>query len=158
MVEQSRQIPFHFETPPAFRREDFLVSRCNVEAFKMIESWPNWSFFAMFLYGPQGCGKSHLAHIFAEHVLKYCAKPMRVLFLEAKDIKLKKVDSYFAESPCMVVESLTPKADNEALFHLFNIYQNNGGSLFFTGENPPARLHFKLPDLQSDSGRCYQRA
>lgn len=149
MSEQSRQIPFHFEVKPEWGREDFLAARCNIEALKTIESWPQWTFFALFLYGPLGCGKTHLAHIFAERVIKYCAKPLRVLFMEARDIKLKKVDRIFKESPCLVVENISPNVDNEALFHLFNIYHNNGGSLLFTGENPPARLHFKLPDLQS---------
>ncbi len=149
MVEQSRQIPFHFEVKPCMNREDFLAARCNIEALKVIEAWPKWTFFALFLYGPQGCGKTHLAHIFAENVIKYCAKPFRVLFIKAQDIKLKNVDRIFKESPCLVVEDVLPKVDNEALFHLFNIYHNNGGSVLFTGENPPARLHFKLPDLQS---------
>ena len=45
--------------------------------------------------------------------------------------------------------SFTPKANNEALFHLFNLYQNEGGFILFTSEVPPARMKFKLPDLQS---------
>ena len=145
----NKQLPLNFKPNTYYKRDDFMVSSCNSEAINVIDNWPNWSFFAFVLYGPEGCGKSHLAHVFAEKVALTCEKPISVKIINAKEITNNKVDRLHKENPCLVVENLNPKADNEALFHLFNLYQNEGGYILFTALNAPARMNFKLPDLQS---------
>ena len=35
------------------------------------------------------------------------------------------------------------------MFHLYNLYRNEGGNILFTSQLAPARLHFQLPDLRS---------
>lgn len=149
MMQKGWQFPLTFKPRADFGRIDFMVTKCNAEALHAVELWPQWSIFGMVLYGPKGCGKSHLAHVFAEHVAAGCEHPVRVPLIRAVDITTKKAERLHREYPCLVVEDLTPKADNEALFHLFNLYQNEGGYLLFTSEFPPARMNFKLPDLQS---------
>ncbi|MBQ8871010.1 MAG: DNA replication protein [Alphaproteobacteria bacterium] len=149
MNNKDRQIPLNFNPKPDYSRDDFMVSNCNLQAIRAIDSWPEWSFFAYVLYGPKGSGKSHLAHIFADHVMNTYYKPIAVKIINAKEITIKKANLLHEESPFLVVEDLNPKVDNEALFHLFNLYQNEGGHILFTAENAPARMHFKLPDLQS---------
>ena len=37
----------------------------------------------------------------------------------------------------------------EAMFHLYNLYRNEGGNILFTSEIAPARLNLPLADLQS---------
>lgn len=149
MDKVSKQIPLIFETKTCYKRDDFMVNKCNLEAINAIDSWPEWPLFAYVLYGPKGCGKSHLAHVFAEHVACFYQKPIFVKIINAVDITLHKANILHKENPCLVVENLCPKANNEALFHLFNLYQNEGGYILFTAENAPARMNFKLPDLQS---------
>jgi chromosomal replication initiation ATPase DnaA len=51
---------------PALGRADFLVSDCNAAALGWIERWPDWPSHALVLHGPEGCGKSHLAHLWCE--------------------------------------------------------------------------------------------
>lgn len=149
MIKPADQLFFKFENRPDFSREDFMPSKCNEEALRAVESWPNWSFFALALYGPSGCGKTHLAHIFASKVQQSLQKPVRVSILQTAQIHLKKIDRIYAENPCLVIDNLTQDVDNEALFHLFNMYQNSGGYLLITSEEALARMRFKLPDLQS---------
>lgn len=146
---KNRQIPLNFEISPDYKRSDFLVNKCNEKAVATIDKWPEWPFFAQVLYGPKGCGKSHLAHVFADHVASIYYKPIVVRIVKADSITVRRAEVLHKESPFLVVEDLTPKANNEALFHLFNLYQNEGGYILFTAERPPARMHFKLPDLQS---------
>ncbi len=126
-----------------------MANRCNEKALRAVELWPEWPFFALVVYGPQGSGKSHLAHVFAEHAASCTERPFPVLIINAQEINNKNVARIHRENPCLVVENLTPRANNEALFHLFNLYQNEGGYILFTAEDAPARMRFKLPDLQS---------
>ena len=149
MISDNKQLVLKFKTNPDYKRDDFMVSSCNEDAINVIDTWPNWPFFAFFLYGPEGCGKSHLAHVFAERVALMCEKPIAVKIINAKEITSAKVERLHKENPCLVVENLNPKTDNEALFHLFNLYQNEGGYILFTALNAPARMNFKLPDLHS---------
>lgn len=149
MINKTRQFPLKFKPHTELGRQDFMAAKCNIEALRAIELWPNWPFFAMVLYGPQGCGKSHLAHIFAEHVYLNCEHPARVTFINAREITARRVERLHRENFCLIIENLTAKIDNEALFHLFNLYQNEGGYLLLTAENPPSRLNIKLPDLRS---------
>lgn len=144
-----KQFPLKFKPRTDFGRDDFMVADCNREALNMVEMWPNWPFFAVVLYGPEGCGKSHLAHVFAEHVAACCEHPIPVQIIQATAVNTRNVERLHRENPCLVVENLTPKADNEALFHLFNLYQNEGGYILFTAEQSPTRMYFKLPDLRS---------
>jgi chromosomal replication initiation ATPase DnaA len=115
----------------------------------MIDLWPDWPFFALLLYGPKGCGKSHLSHMFAERVAMMCQKPIAVPMIDAREIKFSKVERLHRDNFCLIVENLTPKVDQSALFHLFNLYQNEGGFILFTAEQSPARMGFALPDLRS---------
>jgi chromosomal replication initiation ATPase DnaA len=51
--------------PPTYAREDFVVAGGNREALAWIDQWPDWPAPALALSGPTGCGKTHLARIWA---------------------------------------------------------------------------------------------
>jgi len=50
---------------PALEEADFLVAPCNQAAIQWLDRWPHWPAPALTLYGPAGCGKTHLARVFA---------------------------------------------------------------------------------------------
>lgn len=149
MTEKIKQIPLKFNPRVDYRREDFMVARCNQEALSMVEMWPDWPFFGLVLYGPKGCGKSHLAHVFAERAASSFQYPISIQMIDAREVTMARAARLHRENPCLVVENLTPEIHNEAMFHLFNLYLNEGGYVLFTAENAPSRMRFKLPDLQS---------
>ena len=147
--EELKQLPFAFTKPNLMRREDFMVSTCNAEAFQMIETWPHWLTSGLVIYGPHGCGKSHLAHLFVDKLLSCTARPTNVTIVEASRIKMRNVARIAAENQSIVIENLTPKVDAEALFHLYNIYNVPERYMLWTATEAPSRMRFALKDLQS---------
>lgn len=143
------QLPFDFAHRPYMGREDFIKAPCNAEALEMVELWPRWPAFALCIYGPEHCGKTHLAHIFAKNAAVQTNYPYPIPQIEAQNADMDIPPLLFARHPCLIVENLCENIDEEAMFHLFNLYRNQNGFVLFTAEQPPARMRFKLPDLQS---------
>lgn len=144
-----QQLPLELPHRQALGKEDFLIAPCNEEAVRLIDQWPNWSFFAACIYGPEGCGKTHLANVFSNRVSLLSNYPYKIPCIKASSLKLETVHSLFAEYPCLIVENLNAEINEEAMFHLYNLYRNEGGNILFTSTEAPARLPFKLKDLQS---------
>ena len=46
-----------------YLKQDFYVSKKNFNAYKLIESWPKWPSRLVNIFGPKGCGKTHLINI-----------------------------------------------------------------------------------------------
>lgn len=135
-----RQVPFDFGHQPTFSAVDFMVAGNNADAHGWISRWPSWPFFALGLWGPAGCGKSHLAHI-------HCENSGGIL-LPASALTHDGVPA-FADYPSVVVEDADRGVDEAALFHLFNLLRENGRFLLLTGQDAPARWGVRLPDLRS---------
>ena len=57
------QLYLKFPFKKNYLERDFYVSSSNYEAYKLIDSYPNWPGNKINLYGPSGCGKTHLANI-----------------------------------------------------------------------------------------------
>ena len=151
MTNQSNthQLPFNFAHRPFMSREDFIISPCNVEAYKMLELWPDWPAFGLCIYGPKHCGKTHLANIFAQSISIKTNFPYPIPYLEASNIKMDIAPKLFEFNKCLIIENLNENINEEALFHLFNWYRNQGGFILFTSQLAPARLDIKLPDQLS---------
>ncbi len=143
------QLSLEFPHHPYMGVEDFIVSSCNQEAFSAVSQWPEWPFFALCIYGPANCGKTHLAHIFSDRVSVLTHYPYQVPCVDAAKITLDLPPKLFARCHSLIIENLTDKIDEEALFHLYNLYRNEGGSILFTARQAPARQNIRLPDLRS---------
>lgn len=144
-----RQTAFSFGTEPEMSRNDFMVSNCNREAFFVIESWPNWVANGAVLYGPKGCGKTHLAHLFSEKINQMSLKPFKIPFYECKQVNMKNVGRICSSSDIIIMENLNNQVNQEALFHLFNHFNEEGKYMLWTAEIPPARMSFSLKDFGS---------
>jgi chromosomal replication initiation ATPase DnaA len=130
---------------PALARGDFLVSESNREALLWVERWPDWPSHALALWGPRGCGKSHLARIWGEHCNAVLADPC--------EITGDSVPEILALGRNLVIENITSRTVRpgfeQALFHLFNGSREGGNYLLFCDTDPPARWNVALPDLRS---------
>ncbi len=138
------QLHLGFEHRPALGGEDFLVADCNQEAMAWLDSWPAWPGAALAVYGPAGCGKSHLAQVFAIRT----GGPI----LTISDLGKKTPQMFFEKAKACVVEDadgVVAAGLEEALLHLHNTAQETGRHILYTSRHPPARWGGALPDLAS---------
>lgn len=127
---------------PALGRDDFLVAPCNAEAVAWLERWPHWPHHALALFGPQGCGKTHLLAVFAQH------HDLATIIIPASQLTAD--DSLHMQlPPVTMIDNLDDLVDETALFHLWNRTKEAGTHLLLAGRTAPARLPVHLPDLRS---------
>ena len=136
-----RQLTFDLGHRPAFGRDDFLVAPGNREAVEWIDRWPQWTSHALAIFGPAGCGKSHLVHVFA---LRTGAR-----VLSAADVTTANVPTLVEGHAALALEEGDAVADPRGLLHLYNTVKERGGHLLLTSREPPARWPVELPDLKS---------
>lgn len=129
--------------PPTYAREDFVVAGGNREALAWVDRWPDWPAPALAVSGPTGCGKTHLARIWAART---GASVVDGTDLEGKSVA--DLSDMAVASPAIVVEG-ADRAPERALFHLYNLMRERGGFLLLTSVLPPAHWSIALPDLAS---------
>lgn len=132
-----RQLPLDLGHRPALGRDDFLVAASNHDAVAWIDRWPEWPNRTLALYGPAGCGKTHLAHVFAGRT-------------GAAIVPINKLDpAALGAVKAVVIEDADRLTDERPLLHAINSLRELGRGLLLTGEVAPARWPIKLPDLAS---------
>lgn len=127
---------------PALGRDDFLVAPCNAEAVAWLERWPDWPQHALALFGPEGCGKSHLLALFAQY--HHLASGI----IPASDLSAERALHMPLEA-VTTLDDLDGLQDEAALFHLWNRVKESGRHLLLAGRAAPARLPVRLSDLRS---------
>ena len=138
------QLPLDLGHRPALGRDDFLVAPCNAQAVAWLDRWPDWPSHGLVLFGPPGCGKSHLLAAFAAAHAGEGA-----LLRPAAGLTPAAVPDLVAAARLLLVDDLDGLADETALFHLHNLAREAGRFLVLAAALPPAHLPLRLPDLAS---------
>ncbi len=125
------QYTLQFIYEKEFTEENFIISYCNLEAYKTIKNSDIWPEHRMLILGPEGSGKSHLAKIFAREGGG---------FIEADN------DEVNLEALSWIIEDIDQLNSEENLFHKINLAKENSINLLLTASYLP-RYHLK--DLQS---------
>jgi chromosomal replication initiation ATPase DnaA len=140
----ARQLTFDLALPPpTWRREDFIVADGNREALAWLDRWPDWPAPALALGGPPGCGKTHLAHIWAARADAPILQPAAL-----EDKSIADLAELAAQSPALAIEE-AERAPERALLHLYNLMRERRGHLLLVSANLPAHWRITLPDLAS---------
>jgi len=134
------QMPLDLGGGPSYAAADFLVADNNRDAFAAIEDWARWRSPALALVGPEGSGKTHLAHLFALR--------SGGAVVDAAALRGDAVPS-LVEQSALALEDADRGVDEPALFHLINLSRERGRRLLLTGRLPPARWPLALADLRS---------
>lgn len=135
-VSAARQLALEFPYEPRFEGLDFLPAASNAAARTWLarpEAWPQGR---LALWGPEGCGKTHLLHLWAEQVGAERRAGPTLRFAAA-----------FPNRPLAVDDAdLAPERD---LLHLLNAAAEAGQMVLMAARTPPARWRVRLPDLDS---------
>src|SRR6185295_6818072 len=62
-VMRPEQLPLELPVRSAMNAAGFVVSDSNRDAVAWTDRWPDWPNGILAVYGPPGCGKTHLAHV-----------------------------------------------------------------------------------------------
>ena len=119
----SKQLIFNFPFKKNYLEQDFYVSKNNFNAFKLIESWPKWPSRLVNIFGPKGCGKTHLINI-----LKMKIDSVVVL---SKNISRDILKEYKTRE-CLVIDDF-----------------NNNKYLIISSLNSIKNIQTKIKDLES---------
>ncbi len=140
------QLPLDLGHRPALAREDFLVAPSNEVAVAWIDRWPDWPAQALAIFGPAGCGKTHLCQVWRQ--------ASGAIEIDAEMLRSDEPPAYLGEAKACVVEGIAGFLAQEAevarrLLHLYNMMLERGGFLLLSDRDAPARWACPLADLRS---------
>lgn len=136
-----KQLILPLNLPPALEAKDFVVSKANEDAYLWLMRWPNWPMRCLAIYGEEGCGKTHLSHIWQ-------VKTNATRFKE-KDFNQIPLEGFLSFSPFFILDKADQIEKNEKLFHLYNHVVSSKGGMLLLSQNPPAHWKIELNDLRS---------
>ena len=131
-----------FDYEQNFKDQDFYVSNSNKHSFTLLNSWPKWHKNFINIIGDKFSGKSHLINIFLDK-----NKGIKINCEDISNDFLKSIKIY----ENIVVEDLTEKINENLLFALINIIDQDNKYLIITSRIPIVDFKFKLNDLNSRS-------
>lgn len=134
-----RQLAFDLPLTEAMTRESFYPSPSNAVALQTVERWLDWPGRKLLLLGPDGSGKTHMAHVWA--------RMTGALILAGRDMA-DQDPARFSRRPVVVEDADQIGAAETALFHLHNVV-TEAGALLMTAKTPPRDWGLTLPDLSS---------
>jgi chromosomal replication initiation ATPase DnaA len=135
-----RQLALPFAHEPQFSAADFLAGPSNADALAWLAprsgGAAEWPQLRLALWGPEGCGKTHLLHIWAGRAdARLLAGPTLPRGPESPD------------RPVAIDDADT--AAERPLLHLLNAAAEAGQPVLLAARTPPARWTVELPDLAS---------
>ena len=141
------QLLLNFEIQKSYRVEDFIVSKSNFFAYRIIESWPNWEKKILNVHGERFSGKTHLSKIFV--------KKNKGIILDAKKFKFDSPDQLrFYQN--IVLDDFIEQVDENSIFSLINFADQNSKFLIINSIKPFNKMNFTLKDLVSRSKNCLE--
>lgn len=140
MSQSSSQIPFPFDAKRSFAREDFVPGTTNEAGLALVDGWPQWHTRVCALWGPKGCGKTHLAQIWRVQ--------SDAVEISARALTSETVAGLAPGGACLLDDADLVEG-GAGLFHLINFVNQTSGWLLMTGQEAPPRWATRVPDLHS---------
>jgi len=134
------QLTFKFPFKTNYYEEDFYVSSNNFEAYKLIESWPNWPSRFVNIFGPSGCGKTHLSTI-----LKKKLNSFLTIASEMNDNNFINIKS----KECLIIDDYNNNIEEKLLYTVLNQCLQSNQYVIINSIKPIKKIPIELIDLRS---------
>ena len=135
------QLIFKFPFKTEYYKQDFFVSSNNFLAYKLIESWPNWSGKWLNVFGASGSGKTHLTKILEKKI-------KNVKLFSSKDVD-NNVISILENVECVIIDDFKNDIDQKLLYSLLNQSKQLEKYILINSLKPLKNFQFKTNDLKS---------
>ena len=121
-------------------KKDFFVSSNNFEAYKLIENWPKWPDKKINIFGPRGCGKTHLTNILSR----------KLKLLSVNDNKFdEKINKLVENFECIVIENYEENIDENLFYSFINQISQFNKYLIINSHTNIKNFKINLIDLKS---------
>ena len=136
----SQQLVFNFPFKKTYLSQDFYVSKNNFNAFKLIESWPQWPSRFINIFGPIGCGKTHLVNILSSKINSLIISPKKID---------EKIINQFKTKECLIIDDFDNDIDENLLYSIINLANQDNKYLIISSPISLKKFKIKLKDLNS---------
>ena len=144
-MKSLNQLLLDFDYEQNFKDDDFYVGKSNFYPFELINNWPKWEKNFLNISGEKSSGKTHLANIFLKKF-----DGIRIESNLLNDENLRTIKPY----QNVVLEDLSLKVDENLIYSLFNIIDQDNKFLIITTIKPITEINFTLNDLKSRTKNC----
>ena len=135
------QLVFKFPFKTKYYEQDYYVSSNNFSAYRLIESWPNWPGKWVNIFGPKGCGKTHLSNILKKKI-------NLIHIIDAKKVDNETI-SKFEKLDCLIIDNYEKNIDEKIFYSLLNQSKQSDSYLLVNSILPLRNIKFDLKDLRS---------
>ena len=136
----SQQLIFNFPFKKTYLSQDFYVSKNNFNAFKLIESWPQWPSRFINIFGPIGCGKTHLANILSSKI--------NSLIISSQKID-ENIINQFKTKECLIIDDFNNDIEENLLYSIINLALQDNKYLIISSPISLKKFKINLKDLNS---------
>jgi DnaA regulatory inactivator Hda len=137
-MQDMRQLPLPFQHGRDFAASNFHEAASNTDAVAWLRRTADWPNLRLALWGPAGCGKTHLLHIWAQ----------RHGGVVWQGVALSGLPE-LPETGGIALDDASGATEETALFHLLNAATEAGLPVLLASRAPPTRWRVELPDLAS---------
>ena len=135
------QLVFKFPFKTKYYEQDYYVSSNNFSAYRLIESWPNWPDKWVNIYGPKGCGKTHLSNILKKKI-------DIIEILDAKKIDEEKMFK-FEKLDCLIIDNYENNIEENFFYSILNHFKQLDTYIVVNSFLPIKNMKLQLKDLKS---------
>ncbi|MCR5225298.1 MAG: hypothetical protein K6C34_04410 [Alphaproteobacteria bacterium] len=135
---------FNFKKNENLEWSDFIEGDENREALMYLMQWPHWGKNVLIIFGESGCGKTHLAGLWAQSA--------NAVYVLRDSLNYNPRDLFNTESNFVIDdfdEVISDEKNFSWLFHFFNILSEKDKYLLILSKKPPISWKISLEDLRS---------